>query len=171
MFATPEEFQSTITAIWGDEGNDWLDRLPSIIISCEKQWGLSVTSIVPHLSYNFAAIAVRSDGTDAILKIGIPNKELATEIEALRLYRGRYAVELLEDDPNQGTLLLQRLVPGRPLSDLDDDEEATALAAHLMRNLPIPVPINSPFPTISQWALTFSRLKDRFYVLVKNMWQ
>ena len=163
MLTLPEEFRHTITAVWGEEGKLWLDHLPAIIAACEKQWGLSITLLVPNLSYNFVAFAVRADGTDAILKMGVPNKELATEIEALKLYQGRYAVQLLEANPNQGAMLLQRLTPGKPLSSLANDEEATAIAARLMRNLPMPAPTpNRSFPTIAHWALAFNRLRKRF---------
>jgi streptomycin 6-kinase len=102
------------------------------------------------------------NGTQAILKIGVPNPELATEIEAVRMYQGRYAVKLLEADLNLGALVIQRLVPGIPLSALKDDEQATSIAAQLMRDLPIPEPLHHQFPTIERWALAFDRYRKRF---------
>ena len=114
------------------------------------------------LSYNFVAYVMTDNGTQAILKIGVPNPELATEIEALRTYQGRYAVKLLEADLNLGALVIQRLVPGIPLSALKDDEQATVIAAQLMRDLPIPEPPGHQFPTIERWALAFDRYRKRF---------
>ena len=162
MFTLSKEFRHKIISTWGDEARDWLDRLPTIIAACQERWRLSIQSVVPDLSYNFVAFVVQADGTEAVLKIGVPNPELMTEIEALQAYQGRYAVDLLDADHELGALLLKRLSPGKPLSDLEHDEEATTIAAHLMRELPIPEPANHQFPTIDRWALAFKRLRKRF---------
>ena len=57
---------------------------------------------------------------------------------------------------------MQRLVPGAPLSVLKEDEQATVIAAQLMRDLPIPEPPSHQFPTIERWALAFDRYRERF---------
>lgn len=41
------------------------------------------------------ARAIRADGTDVVLKVGVPNPELLTEIAALRLYDGHGIVRLI----------------------------------------------------------------------------
>ena len=139
-----------------------MDRLPTIIAMCAERWKLSIQSPVPDLSYNFVAYVITENGTEAILKAGVPNPELATEIETLQMYQGRYAVKLLAADLNLGAMVLQRLVPGQLLSALKDDEEATVIAAQLMRDLPIPEPPSHRFPTIARWALAFDRYRKRF---------
>jgi streptomycin 6-kinase len=105
---------------------------------------------------------VRADGTEAILKMGVPNPELTTEIEALSAFGGRGAVRLLAVDRARGALLLERLRPGAPLWSVPDDEEATRIAARLMRQLWRPVPGEHPFPTTRRWALGFDRMRARF---------
>jgi len=162
MLSLPQQFRHKITSTWGEDGREWLDRLPAIIAACQARWGLASISPVPDLSYNFVAFVVQADGTEAVLKIGVPNPELITEIEALRNYQGRHAVALLDADRDLRALLLQRLNPGKSLSELENDEAATAIAAHLMRDLPIPEPANHQFPTLGRWALAFKRLRERF---------
>lgn len=162
MDSVSAEFRQTVTSVWGEAGRKWLERLPATIQACAQRWGLSIQSPVPNLSYNFVVFVLNADGTPAILKIGVPCTELLTEIEALRLYRGRNAVELLDAEANLGALLLKRLIPGKPLARLENDEEATVIAAHLMRTLPVPEPSNHQFPSISHWALAFDRLRERF---------
>ena len=157
-----DEFKRRITGVWGEEGRAWLGRLPTLVTTCQEQWGLSINASLPDLSYNFVAPAIRDDGTEAILKIGVPNKELTTEIKALQLYGGKNAVKLLEAEPKLGALLLQRITPGSPLSSLADDEKATIIAAQLMRDLPVPTPTDHPFPTIERWGLAIKRLRERF---------
>ena len=157
-----EEFWRRIAAVWGQRGEAWLDRLPDILAACEARWALSIKSPVLDLSYNFVAGAVTEDGTEAIVKIGVPDTELMREIDALRCYGGKCVVELLDADPALGALLLRRLVPGKPLSHLEDDERATEIAAKLMRELPIAEPPTHAFPTIGRWAQAFDRLRKRF---------
>jgi streptomycin 6-kinase len=97
-----------------------------------------------------------------VLKLGVPNPELASEIAALRLFDGRGSVRLLEADEQQGILLLERLSPGAPLSALEDDAEATSIAAGVMRQLWRPVPFQHSFPTVATWALGLPRLRAAF---------
>jgi streptomycin 6-kinase len=155
------EFRQRILSVWGERGKAWLDHLPALVETCAQQWRLSIQAPLPALSYGFAAFAVRADGTEAVLKISVPNPELHTEIEALRLFRGRPVVELLEADPAHGALLLKRLDPGLPLSQTPEDE-ATVIAAHLMRQLRMPEPVDHAFPTVARWGLAFDRLRARF---------
>jgi streptomycin 6-kinase len=69
---------------------------------------------------------------------------------------------LLDFSVDLGALLLERLTPGRTLASLGNDEDATRLAAQLMRELWRPVPPNATFPTTAQWADGLQRLRARF---------
>jgi streptomycin 6-kinase len=158
----PDAFAQTMLELHGDEGADWLAQLPTLIADCEKRWSLTVQPPFPDLSYNYAAPAVRADGTAAVLKIGVINPELLSEIAALRHYNGRGIVRLLDADPEQGILLLERLQPGTPLIALDDDEAATAVAAQVMQQLWQPAPSEHSFPTVARWARGMDRLQAEF---------
>ena len=116
-----------MTELYGEVGAEWLDNLPSLVADFAGRWSLNVLPPFEPLSYNYVAPALRADGTDVVLKVGVPNPELLTEIEALRLYAGHGMVQILEADPDRGALLLERLKPGTPLSTLADDERATRL--------------------------------------------
>jgi streptomycin 6-kinase len=147
--------------IHGDDGFDWLKRLPSIIANCAERWSLTIMPPFT-LSYNYVCPAIRSDGTDVILKIGYPDKELFTEIESLKIFNSDGIAKLLDSDDDNGALLLERLKPGTMLIELDDDEEATSIAASVMRKLWKPVPHEHNFPTIERWSLGMKRLRDEF---------
>ena len=94
----------------------------------------------------------------------VPHRELRTEIEALRLYGGRGITHLLAADPDGGALLVERLRPGAPLSQLalQDDEQATRIAAGVMRQLGRPAPAEHHFPTVADWARGLTRLRQEF---------
>jgi streptomycin 6-kinase len=162
MSTLSEAFRRRVTSVWGAAGKEWLDRLPTLITTCAERWALSIQSSLPDLSYNFVAFAVTRDGTEVVLKLGVPNPELTTEIDALRAFQGGPVVELLEADDQLGALLIRRLVPGTPLSHAEDDKRATVIGVQLIRDLPIAEPSDHQFPTIGDWGLAFDRLRARF---------
>jgi streptomycin 6-kinase len=156
-------FARTMISLYGDKGVEWLDRLPDLIAEYEWRWSITVGSPVDDLSYNYVAPAVDRDGRALMLKLGVPNPELLTEIEALQIYDGRGCVRLLAADRGQGALLLERLEPGVALGAcVDDDEQATSIAAGVMQRLWRPVPPEHPFPSVARWAAGLDRLRKRF---------
>jgi streptomycin 6-kinase len=160
----PHEFQHTIVSLYGDRGAVWLQRLPTLIDECEARWSIAVGPPLPGLTYNYVAPATGLDGAGLILKLGVPNPELLSEIDALRFYQGRGCVRLLAWDREVGALLLERLQPGTPLSRLCPgyDERATSIAAGVMRALWRPAPEEHAFVTVGRWAAGFQRLRARF---------
>jgi streptomycin 6-kinase len=158
----PSGCASKIIDIHGAAGVAWLDRLPSIIASCAQRWSLTILPPFADLSYNYVAPAIREDGTHVVLKAGVPHPELFREIAALSWFDGQGIIRLLEADAEEGVLLLERLEPGTPLSDLEDDEEATRIAARLMRSLWKPTPAEHCFATLADWAAGLGGLRARF---------
>jgi len=161
LHALPESFVRTITGLFEDRGVAWLEQLPTLIAECEARWTLRVGA--PFLlSYNYVAPATRADGTEIVLKLGVPNAEMRSEIEALRIYNGRGIAQMFYGNSDEGILLLERLRPGTMLSELEDDEAATAIAANVMRQLWQPAPAEHQFPTIAKWARGLDRLRAEF---------
>ena len=158
----PEGLARTTIELRGAAGAEWLERLPAIVARCEERWSLAVGPPFPELTYNYAAPAVRADGTAAVLKLSFPDAEFRAEAEALRLFDGRGAVRLLELDPDHGAMLLERLEPGVPLTSVRDDEEATSIAADVLGELWRPAPPDHPFPTVADWARGLARLRRNF---------
>jgi streptomycin 6-kinase len=156
------KFRRFICEVHGEEGEVWLSRLPNIISACEQEWSLQAMAPFENLSYNYIAPAVRADGGEVILKISIPNTELATEIEALQMFGGRGCVRLLAANPKLGALLLERIKPGLQLVNISNDSEATRIAARVMRLLWRPVLDDHPFPTTDLWALGLGKMRQRF---------
>jgi len=158
----PQGFSRVIVELYGAEGAQWLDRLPALIAGLAERWSLAVLPPFDPLSYNYVAPAIRDDGTQAVLKVGVPNRELLTEMDALRLFNGQGAVRLLKFDRDGGAMLLECLRPGTPLATLTDDEQATSIAAHVMHVLWRPVPAEHFFPTVVYWARGLQRLRAQY---------
>ena len=162
MVSLPQTFSERITDVFGGQGAEWLQRLPNVVSDIERRWSIKVGPPFPNLSYNYVAPVVTEDGTEAVLKLAVPSDDLAREAEALRFFRGEGTVILLRGDPEGGALLLERAVPGSPLSLIRDDEEATAIGARVMRALWRPISAGYSFPSIGDWADGLRRLRLRF---------
>ncbi len=77
-----------------------------------------------------------------MLKIGIPDREGEFEAEALRRLDGSGAVFLLDEDPMCWAMLLERCVPGTPLTR-EEPEAALEVVIGLLPRLWIPA--GTPF--------------------------
>jgi len=158
--ALPEAFRRTIISLYGDAGTAWLRALPQTIAGFTRRWGLQVGSPFA-LSYHYVAPALRTDGTPAVLKLGVPaDRELRSEADALRLLDGGGAVRLLDADLDRGAVLLERCEPGTTLTALvmnDDDQRATAAAGAVLAALRRPAPREHPFVTQEDWGRGLAR--------------
>ena len=155
-------FSQKVIDVHGDAGADWLSRLAETIADCERRWSLQVLPQFPLLSFNYVAPVTCADGTEAVLKLGVPHQEFTAEMEALRVYDGGGMVRLLEGEPAVGAMLLERLKPGALLSSVPDDEQATSIAVQVMKQIRKPLPPDNQFPTVSIWASGLGRLRERF---------
>jgi hypothetical protein len=91
----PGAFIQTTTELFDERGIAWLGDLPNLIAGCERRWSLKVLPPFD-LSYNYVAPAICTDGTEVVVKLGLPNPELLTEMAALRLSDGRGSARLLD---------------------------------------------------------------------------
>ena len=164
MFIIPDDFVRKAREFHGEEGLSWIERLPTILAHCEQRWGLTFAPPFAYHSYayHYIALARRNDGMNVVVKVHAPTGEFVQEAEALRLFDGHGIARLLDFDMNDEVLLLERLEPGTPLSDLENDDEATSHAATVMRQLWRSVPPDHPFPAVSDWGRGFLRLRQHY---------
>jgi streptomycin 6-kinase len=156
----PAEFVRNILGSF-PSGTDWLRQLPGLVETAAERWNLTLGSPYP-LSYNYVCRATRRDGTPVVLKIGVPNRELTSEIETLRFYDGQGACRILEGDPDNGLLLLERLQPGDTLATLTDDDQATSIAADVMRQTHRPVAGLQAFLFLQTWLDELKQVRPKF---------
>ena len=125
---------------WGEQGAEWLKALPDLVKDHAQKWELEVQEPFP-LNYNYVAPVTRKDGSEAVLKIGFPaDREFKTETEALAIFNGEGMCKLLEADKEGSAILIERIVPGTPLSSLEDDSEATHVLVDVIRRIHKPLP-------------------------------
>jgi streptomycin 6-kinase len=122
--------------IWlrgSEAGAAWLDRLPGLVAECAERWSLSLGDPFPYAYASLALAAWLPDGTSAVLKVQFPDRESEHEATALVRWNGEGAIRLLAYDPERRALLLERCVPGTPLSDLDQDHALDVMMELLPR--------------------------------------
>jgi streptomycin 6-kinase len=162
MMDLSEDFTQRVLNIYGEDGHRWLQSLPTILDEISSIWDVRLKPPFQDLSMNYVAPAIRSDGSDAVLKVGVPNPELETEIAALKVFDGLGVVNIFQSNQELGALLLERLRPGEPLLQMGDDEFATAIAIKVIRQLHSCSAKYDSFPSVADWFQGFQRLRDMF---------
>lgn len=145
-----DSFIETITSIWGEQGEAWLERLPNIVQECERRFKLVAGEPVSELSVNYVCNAeFGADKQPSILKIGV---NISRELTALDIFAGTSCVEVLAAEPDLNAMVLEKISPGTPLTQIQrkDDEEATRIAAPLIRDLPRRIPEGQTFKDITE---------------------
>jgi streptomycin 6-kinase len=145
-----EQLHRTIEQ-FGDDGRNWLARLPDVIARLEETWRIDVGATFGNASVSYTAPATRRDGGRVVIKVPIPHEEAEHEPDALRLWDGRGAVRLIELDDATGAMLLEACRPGTRLSDAAEPDDVSAIGGALLREL------HRPLPSI---GLPFRRLND-----------
>jgi streptomycin 6-kinase len=162
MIHIPDTLRKNILETFHEQGAAWLERLPDLIHEFAARWSLQLSG--PFLlSYSYCAPAVQAGGREVVLKLAVPGDEFTQHTLALQAFDGRGMVRVIEADFERGALLMERLLPGRMLVDeVRDDEEATRIAARVMRAIRIPVPDGPTFPSMADWAGQFSGIRTHF---------
>jgi streptomycin 6-kinase len=180
MIELPLDFQQRIRRVFKEPGAAWLARLPALLRAYEERWHLRIGEPF-ELSYHYVAPATMADGAEVVLKAGVPSPDFSHQVEALRLYGGRGLVRVIEADADAGVVLMERLIPGTTIVGLPDDE-ATAIAASVMRELQLPAPSGCRLPTLADWASALGRVRghysggtgpipERLYEMARAYWR
>lgn len=112
----PEQVRRTVVA---DGNESWLDELPGVVDSLAQEWSLTIGSSFAGGHAALAVAVTLADGTPAVLKIGVPGRDVGPEAVALRLADGQGCAKLLGEDLTRQALLLERL--GAPMYDVVAD--------------------------------------------------
>ncbi|HEY5834161.1 aminoglycoside phosphotransferase family protein [Streptomyces sp.] len=120
---------------FGDSGRAWIAALPALAADRLDRWQLRPDGPPTHGAVALVLPVLRFDGTPAVLKLQPVDEETRGEPIALRSWEGHGAVRLLEDDPDSGSMLLERLDVDRSLSAVPDDQAALRILSELLAHL------------------------------------
>jgi streptomycin 6-kinase len=148
----PAEFVAHVERTFGPDGRDWVRSLPALVVELEERWSIAAGGAVGAGFTSVVLSAKTVPGDEPVaLKLAFAGVENRHEIEALRLYDGDGAVQLIEADAQRGALLLEWLDAEWSLLGLDE-LEACRIACALARRLWKPVPTSSPFDRLEDEA-------------------
>jgi streptomycin 6-kinase len=162
MSSLTEQFISKTKAVHGEKGMIWIDNFPHLLQACQQQWSLTLQQPFPHLSYNYVQPVTTEDGKQLILKLFVDKQEFQHEMEALQFFKENGIVTLVDADMDKGALLLERLSPGYALSTIHDDDEATTIAANVMKQLQYSLPVQHSFSSVEALAYEYTKLRKHF---------
>ncbi len=152
----PKKFVENTIALCGDKGEKWLDDLPDTISALEKKWSITAGKHFRNLSYNYVANALFSNGKTAVLKIGLPLRDVEIYGEAayLKALDGQGSAKLFEFDYDRQAALLERVVPGANLQSVckKDQSEAVLITIAVLKRILRPVPAEvGDFISLDGW--------------------
>jgi streptomycin 6-kinase len=139
---------------------------PAIVSELADRWSLRVGAPFEGSTVSWTAPAELPDGTEAVLKVNAPDFESDHEGDALAWWAGHGAVRLLAQAPEHRALLIERCRPATQLWSVSDDDEATRLAAGVLRQLWRPAVEGLPFRSLADDAELWSR-----HVQLPPMWR
>jgi|TARA_Y100000310_G_scaffold286082_1_gene309965 streptomycin 6-kinase len=138
------------------DGSTWLQVLPAAIEDLADRWSLSIEPpIEEEASCSWVARCTRHDGTQAVLKLGLPHREARHEIDGLAFWDGDPTVYLLERDVELNAMLLECCDPGttlRTLPEEEQDEVIAGLLPRLWRAPPLPAAFRPLSEMITCWS-------------------
>ncbi|MBI2593858.1 hypothetical protein HYW44_04425 [Candidatus Daviesbacteria bacterium] len=148
--------KSTLTLRGKRKGQEWIDKISKLVKTYEDKWKIKVNEPFPELSINYVAPALTSEGKPAVIKIGFPgDEEFLSEMETLKIYDGNGAVRILKIDEKDCVMLLERCVPGKPLTSLNDEEKEVFIFARVCKKIWKKPPVNSSFKNLSSESKYF----------------
>ena len=129
-------------------GREWLEALPRVVDECAKHWGLQLGEPFPYAYTSLAIPARQEDASEVVLKVRFLDRETEHEALALHHWNGNGVIHLLGE--HRSAMLLERCIPGTPLSDAGP-EVALDVLAGLLPRLWKPA-ASPPFRTLTEEA-------------------
>lgn len=155
------ELKNTISLVHGDVGKQWWQRLPQFLEHLARTRELTLLAPFEHLSFNYVLPVLSSKGEEWVLKVSVPHDEFAREIHALRHFNRRGSARLIDANPEEGWMLIERLLPGTRLVDVLDEKQAIPIAVGVMQRLWLPVTEPQLFISLEEWLRSLKQLNTQ----------
>lgn len=137
-----------LLAAEGEEGRGWLEALPRLVAAVSSRWGVTLERPFEGGNVAYVAPAETRTGRAVVVKIQLVTEETREEGAALRHWGPEVAVEVIDEAPELGALLLERLEPGEPLSLRPLGEQLAVITDLLPRLWRNPPPPDHAFPPV-----------------------
>ncbi|QFU89130.1 aminoglycoside phosphotransferase family protein [Amycolatopsis sp. YIM 10] len=122
----------------GPAGRHWVEGLPGTFERLRARWSLTPDGPALH-GFHSMVQPVRRGGEPLVLKASWPDEDIDSEARALSIWDGRDAVRLLDAEPGDHALLLERAHAVRSIRSVRV-EDALPLLGGLLRRMAVPAP-------------------------------
>ncbi len=127
----------------------WLSALPAVVAELALKWNLEVGDAYPNCGVAYVAPATQQ-GLPVVLKVRWPHEECRYEADALKIWDGNGAVQLLATEAKHHALLLERCEPGEYLAGAQVEDPIGAMIELLPRLCQV---ATAPFKTLRNEAI------------------
>jgi streptomycin 6-kinase len=130
----------------GAAGAAWLHGLPGLVRELEERWDLIVLEPLEGGTEAFVATVRRHDGSDAVLKVGLPVEAFGVEVDTLLRADGTGYVRVLAHDRDRTAVLLERLGRSLDQTGLSPSQQLATLCRLLPHAWTVPRPADGGVP-------------------------
>ena len=161
----PSDLVTHVTEMCGVQGEEWFAQLPAIIGELEIQWDIRVGDPFPGIEYNFVAAAEGLNGSLFVVKVAPPFEtvEIQGEAKFLRIIGGDGAVNLIAEERELKSILIERALPGRSLHEefASSPKDCVKPAIDVLNRILRPPPSDmTEVVTLDTWFEKFRRYKE-----------
>lgn len=130
----------------------WLDSVPANVERVCAKWGVELDPVIPDTVITLVLFGHSAELGEVVIKSSPLAGEFRAEATALRLAASGNLARLHDVDFDSSIMVVERIVPGTQLRDVTmTDEDATHLAATLMRDFWRPVEDPTGLHPLRQW--------------------
>ena len=147
----PESAREKVYRYLGGKADDYLARTDERLKKHAELWRLSDISLMPTNTVNFLFACESVLHGSCVLKMCVPDSEVAAEIKHLLFYNGKGYCKLWEYDLADRVLLLERIFPGDQLRAVKDYRERARLLAMMVKEMPAVYSGAELFPSYLSW--------------------
>lgn len=158
-----QAFIEKVINTWGEQGERWLNQLPTLIEQLQQRWGLSPLNAASNLSYNYIGLGCDAQQQAIALKICCDKDVYTAEYQALQHFQGRGCIRLVDHSTEHAALLLEQAIPGVLLKTRLKDDFSTICqhyAAIVNSIAAIKLPPEHAFQSVASCLQTLDRVQD-----------
>lgn len=135
MLELPNEYKNKIVNRYGAKGEEWLENINNIIEKYKKQFQLQDMKLIENLNMNIVIFAKSHQYGEIVMKIGAPGKVSITEMNIMKYYLEEYVPKCYASCIEDRVMILEKLMPGYPLSHVKDREERVKIFSNIANHL------------------------------------
>lgn len=162
MIELPEKFKENVVNRYGKKGEEWLKNINVIINKYIKKFNLYDVKLAGNLSINVVLYATSKKWGDIILKVLAPTIISVNEINYMMMSSNKFFAKCYYYNLEDKVMVLEKLTPGYPLSDINNQNERINIFCYIMNNI-----TNDLIPK-KEFKMLDDILKERFNLALNN---